>query len=215
MLDGEPNPNSGAIDKLRDGCLPVDEDQPSENFFFRAGSKGGAILLDLGRQVTIEINTYSWHPSTRRPQVYKLYATSSFIRDPLGNTFYSEIDVVKASGPQPEPAVSLAGEIVRESCTSGERKYQIIVDISREAGLSEGFSYDRGWYLIKLLPSKNFQPPSRILIVFDTNMSGVAATSGNQARRKAQLYGCILQVKALPKADNFIVGCRARLGSES
>jgi hypothetical protein len=75
IVDGRQAANSGDLDKLHDGKVPVDEDQPSENFFFDTGSDGGRILVDLVTSVEIrQVNTYSWHPSTRGPQVYRLYA---------------------------------------------------------------------------------------------------------------------------------------------
>src|SRR5215471_3760982 len=75
IIDGEQDENGGAVDKLHDGKLPTEEDQPTENFFFNAGTGGGRLLMDLGRTINIaQVNTYSWHPNTRGPQVYKLYA---------------------------------------------------------------------------------------------------------------------------------------------
>jgi hypothetical protein len=75
IVDGRPDLNGGNVDKLTDGRIPDEQDQPSENFFFNAGTDGGRLLVDLGRSIDIrQVNTYSWHPSTRGPQVYKLYA---------------------------------------------------------------------------------------------------------------------------------------------
>ena len=75
VLSGETDANSGGLEKLHDGKLPVEADAPAENFFFAAGSGGGRIEVDLGRAVELkQINTYSWHASTRGPQVYELYA---------------------------------------------------------------------------------------------------------------------------------------------
>ena len=75
IVDGRRDRNGGNVDKLNDGKIPIEEDQPSENFFFNAGTDGGRILVDLGKTIEIkQVNTYSWHPNTRGPQVYKLYA---------------------------------------------------------------------------------------------------------------------------------------------
>lgn len=77
VVDGERDPNGGGIDKLHDGELPEDEDQPAENFFFKAGTSGGRLLIDLGGLINVkEVNTYSWHTGARAPQVYKLYAAA-------------------------------------------------------------------------------------------------------------------------------------------
>jgi hypothetical protein len=76
IVDGERDDNGGDLDTLHDGQLPTEEDQPSENFFFNAGTEGGRLLVDLGAALALkQVNTYSWHPNTRGPQVYKLYAS--------------------------------------------------------------------------------------------------------------------------------------------
>jgi hypothetical protein len=75
IIEGERDPNGGEVEKLNDGKVPQEEDQPAENFFFNAGTPGGRLGLDLEKIIEIkQINTYSWHPSTRGPQVYKVYA---------------------------------------------------------------------------------------------------------------------------------------------
>ncbi|HTB84177.1 MAG TPA: basic secretory protein-like protein [Candidatus Sulfotelmatobacter sp.] len=75
IVDGEVDPNSGGVDKLNDGKLPEEADEPAENFFFADGSAGGRIQVDLKSVTEIrKVNSYSWHPNTRGPQVYKLYA---------------------------------------------------------------------------------------------------------------------------------------------
>ena len=70
------DPEGGAdLTALTDGALPTAEDQPSANFFFAAGTDGGRVLMDLGAVIDVTaVNTYSWHPNTRGPQIYNLYA---------------------------------------------------------------------------------------------------------------------------------------------
>jgi len=76
LVDGRRDRNGGDVATLHNGRVPTQEDQPGENFFFAAGTDGGWILVDLGKPVEIEqVNTYSWHPGTRGPQVYALYAS--------------------------------------------------------------------------------------------------------------------------------------------
>jgi len=73
---GESDSNGGGLEKLHDGKLPNEADDPAENFFFNAGTGGGRIAVDLGTVIEVkQVNSYSWHPSTRGPQVYKLYAS--------------------------------------------------------------------------------------------------------------------------------------------
>ena len=75
LIDGELDQGSADLPALTDGRLPRDEDEPAANVYFRAGSSGGRFRMDFGSTIEIvRVNTYSWHPSTRGPQLYKLYA---------------------------------------------------------------------------------------------------------------------------------------------
>jgi hypothetical protein len=76
LIDGASDENGGGISQLNNGQLPAEVDQPDKNFFFAAGTDGGRIGVDLGHAIDIkQVNSYSWHPGTRGPQVYKLYAS--------------------------------------------------------------------------------------------------------------------------------------------
>jgi hypothetical protein len=84
LVDGEADPNSADVSALIDGLLPNSDDQPRRNFFFNAGSGGGRLQIDLGRLIQIaQINSYSWHPDTRAPQVYRVWASDGM--DPKFN----------------------------------------------------------------------------------------------------------------------------------
>ena len=91
LVVGELDPNGADFSALTDGVLPTLEDQPAANLFFNAGGSGGRFRMDLGSVIEIaQINTYSWHPDTRGPQVYLLYASDGtdpkFNAEPKGNT---------------------------------------------------------------------------------------------------------------------------------
>ena len=76
LIEGEPDGNGADPSALTDGALPTEEDQPAANFFWNAGTGGGRLQMDLGSMIEIaQINTYSWHPNTRGPQVYRLWAS--------------------------------------------------------------------------------------------------------------------------------------------
>jgi hypothetical protein len=76
LADGQRDANGGALDKLHDGRLPSESDEPGENFFFGQNTDGGRIVVDLGNALEVkQVNTYSWHPGTRGPQVYQLYGS--------------------------------------------------------------------------------------------------------------------------------------------
>lgn len=75
LIDGDLDGGSADLSALIDGRLPSDEDEPGANVFFSAGSSGGRFRMDLGKPIDIaQINSYSWHPNSRGPQLYKLYA---------------------------------------------------------------------------------------------------------------------------------------------
>jgi hypothetical protein len=76
LVEGEVDGNGADVSALTDGALPTEEDQPQANFFWNAGTGGGRLQMDLGSVIDIaQVNTYSWHPNTRGPQVYRLWAS--------------------------------------------------------------------------------------------------------------------------------------------
>lgn len=75
LIDGDLDGGSAELAALTDGRLPSDEDEPGSNVYFRAGSSGGRFRMDFGSAIPIaQVNSYSWHPNSRGPQLYKLYA---------------------------------------------------------------------------------------------------------------------------------------------
>ena len=75
LIDGDLDQGAAELSALVDGHLPSDEDEPGANVYFRAGSSGGRFRMDFGTSIDIaQVNTYSWHPNSRGPQLYKLYA---------------------------------------------------------------------------------------------------------------------------------------------
>ena len=76
LIDGDLDQGSAELAALVDGRLPHDEDEPGSNVYFRAGSSGGRFRMDFATPIDIaQVNTYSWHPNSRGPQLYKLYAS--------------------------------------------------------------------------------------------------------------------------------------------
>ena len=77
LIDGDLDGGSAELAALVDGRLPHDEDEPGSNVYFRAGSSGGRFRMDFSTPLDIaRLNTYSWHPSSRGPQLYKLYGAT-------------------------------------------------------------------------------------------------------------------------------------------
>lgn len=74
LIGGELDDGSASLSALVDGRLPRDRDEPGANVYFNAGSSGGRFRMDLGKAIDIAaVNSYSWHPGSRGPQLYKLY----------------------------------------------------------------------------------------------------------------------------------------------
>jgi hypothetical protein len=123
LVDGRPDANGGSLEVLHDGLLPGEEDEPAANFFFNASTDGGRFRVDLGRVVPVQqVNSYSWHPGGRGPQVYELYASDGTAAgfeaqpargtDPLqcGWQKVARVDTRPATGsPGGQYAVSIAG----------------------------------------------------------------------------------------------------------
>ena len=75
LVDGTPDDGSADLSALTDGQVPTHADEPGANFYFDAGTMGGRIRMDFGSPIDItQILSYSWHPGSRGPQLYKLYA---------------------------------------------------------------------------------------------------------------------------------------------
>jgi len=143
IVDGRRDGNGGNLDKLTDGRMPTDQDQPRENFFFAQNTDGGRLLLDLGKVIEVkQVNTYSWHPNTRGPQVYTLYAADGkaegFVERPTrpadpaaaGWTLAAKVDTRSKEGPD---GGQYAVSISNPDGLLGSYRY-LLFDISRTEG---------------------------------------------------------------------------------
>ena len=82
LVSGRADPHGGDPAVLTDGSVPLNADHPQANFFFDAGTDGGRLMLDLGTATEVlQVNTYSWHPHFRGPQVFRLYASAGLGAD--------------------------------------------------------------------------------------------------------------------------------------
>ncbi len=143
LVDGQGDLNGGELSKLNDGRLPREEDQPGENFFFRAGSAGGRILADLGSvQPVRQVNTYSWHGGSRGPQVYRLYASDGgapgFVREPGRGTDPESCGWKRVASvdtrPQDGQPGGQYGVSIRDSADPLGRFRYLLFDVARTEG---------------------------------------------------------------------------------
>lgn len=249
LVDGERDGNGGSLTRLFDGRVPSSSDLPGDNFFFAPNTDGGRIQIDLGATITIwQINTYSWHPATRGPQVYQLYASSGDAagfnaepkrgtdpescgwkrlaqvdtrpkqsdgggqhgvcitavhgnigqyryllfdisrtedRNPFGNTFYSEIDVIDPNAPAVTAVPEGDVKPITKTFVADGGKYQFTIDSTVAPDLTEWADTKlrpvvQEWYpkLIALLPSDGFAPTTNVLLRFRDDMGGVPASAG-------------------------------------
>lgn len=246
IVDGDRDPNGGELDVLHDGRVAASDDQPARNCFFRAGTHGGRIRIDLGSLIAVkEISSYSWHSNSRAPQVYRLYAANGMAsdfnpepkavvdpaqsgwtlvasvdtrptenkskggqhgvtisdtggaigqfryllfdiekteaRDPFGNTFYSEIDVVDANGPAP---TSIVEKPILTSFETDDGKYHFTVDATEAPDLvdwseKELKSVVVEWYprIVALLASRDYVAPVKVSFRFRHDMRGTPASA--------------------------------------
>ncbi len=143
LLDGRLDPNSPGLGVLHDGKLPREEDEPGANCFFGPGTDGGRIQVDLGKSAEVKrVTTYSWHPSTRGPQVYRLFAADGqaegFNAEPArpadpakcGWKLLTTVDTRPATG---EPGGQYAASLLNPEGNLGKFRY-LLFDISRTEG---------------------------------------------------------------------------------
>ena len=143
LVHGVQDPNGAALAALVDGAVPTNEDQPDANFFFNAGTTGGTFRLDLGATIDVaQVNTYSWHPSTRGPQVYMVYAsdggTPTFALAPkvdvdpadVGWTWIATVDTRVG---QPDPGGQYGVSISKKTGSLGAFRYLLFICYATEA----------------------------------------------------------------------------------
>ncbi len=246
IISGDRDQNGGDLDVLHDGRVAASDDQPARNCFFRAGTNGGRISIDLGSVISVkEVSSYSWHSSSRAPQVYRLYAangkatdfnpepkagvdpatsgwtlvanvdtrpsendreggqhgvtisdTATAIgqfryllfdieqtenRDPFGNTFYSEIDVVDANGPAP---TSIVEKPILTSFETDDGKYHFTVDATEAPDLVDWSEKELKavvveWYprIVAMLASEGYVAPANVSFRFRHDMRGTPASA--------------------------------------
>lgn len=82
LVDGDRDRAGADLAALHDGRLPSSEDEPAANFFLQSKPNGGRLRVDLGKPISIQsVQTYSWHPRARGPQVYRLYAAKGDVKN--------------------------------------------------------------------------------------------------------------------------------------
>jgi hypothetical protein len=169
VAGGRPDGNGGGVEVLNDGQTPGGEDEPRENFFFEPRSNGGRLLIELPAPGEIQqVNTYSWHPRGRGPQLFKLYgfedagkpldraSTRAEDLPAAGWKLIAEVDARPKEGePGGQYGVSVRGA---NGGALGKFRY-VLLDISR-TGAEQWF--DNTFYSeIDVIDGKEYPAPTK------------------------------------------------------
>jgi hypothetical protein len=141
IVDGDRDNNGGSVERLNDGRVATSEDEPASNLFFRQGSDGGRLVVDLGKAITIkQVNSYSWHADTRGPQVYTLYGSTgsgdAFNAEPKRGTDPAEVGwkLLAKVDTRPKEADQFGGQygvsVSNADAALGEFRY-LLFDVRR------------------------------------------------------------------------------------
>lgn len=103
-------------------------------------------------------------------------------KDPFGNTFFSEIDIVAKTRANVKRIETPELDLVEFASDDG--RYQYVVDVTAAPAMSSWTKTDlkpviQEWYpkIVELLPSDNFSPPNKVVFRYQPNskMNGIPA----------------------------------------
>ncbi len=104
-------------------------------------------------------------------------------RDPFGNTFYSEIDVIDANGPAATSGV-VATRLIQTRFEAENGKYRFTIDATDAPDLADWAEKElkpvvQTWYpkLVALLSGDGYQAPAEIALRFRSDMGGTPASA--------------------------------------
>jgi hypothetical protein len=123
-------------------------------------------------------------------------------RDPFGNTFYSEIDIMDANGPVPVAVDTVASAPVLKSFEA--EGFHFTIDATAAPDLMDWADTKlrpvvQEWYpkLVALLPSEGFSAATNVTLTFRNNLGGTpAATGGSRISMNSQWFRRELQREA-------------------
>ncbi len=105
-------------------------------------------------------------------------------RDPFGNTFFSEIDVVDPAVP-PQTISNEAPKTIAKQFEAAEGKYRFTLNATLAPDLMEWADTElrpvvQEWYpkLVEMLPSEGFKPTTNVTLRFREDMGGTPASAG-------------------------------------
>jgi hypothetical protein len=106
-------------------------------------------------------------------------------QDPFGNTFFNEIDVIDADGPQPVAVHTGSAEPILRTFDAESGKYHFTIDSTAAPDLADWADAElrpvvQAWYpkLVAMLPSDGFVAPTNLTLRFRNDMGGTPASAG-------------------------------------
>ncbi|HWQ93326.1 MAG TPA: basic secretory protein-like protein, partial [Clostridia bacterium] len=114
-------------------------------------------------------------------------------KDPFGNTFFSEIDVVdQHPAAEPESRATVVENSAHRKTIQAEGGCEIVMDTTGATDLTEWSDRElvpmiKEWYpkIVAMLPSENYTAPKRLSVAI-REMDGVAFTSGTRISCSAE-----------------------------
>ena len=114
-------------------------------------------------------------------------------RDVFGQTFFSEIDIIDAKGPELERIKP--PEKILKSFPTADGKYKFMIDASDAPDLVEWAEQKlipvvHEWYpkMIEMLPSDGYTAPDEVMLQFKSGINVPAYASGNQVTLNAPWF---------------------------
>ncbi|HVJ66439.1 MAG TPA: basic secretory protein-like protein, partial [Caulifigura sp.] len=172
ILSGQVDGNSGGPRKLVDGAGAQIPDDPGSSFFFQAGrsTRAGRILITLREPTEVQaIQTYSWHPGERGPQVYTVFGDADKADLPLpdrNRPDAAELGWVRIAAVDTRKTVNEIGGqyAVRIGGSIGRHK-RLIFDVERTADNSQ---FAQTFFSeIDILDGKEYEAPAAAVAEID------------------------------------------------
>jgi hypothetical protein len=134
-----------------------------------------------GGQYGVSISDSSGALGTFRYLLFDVARTED--KDPFGNTFYSEIDVIDRAAPSVARIDENAKPVTKAFATA-DGKYHFTIDATVAPDLMDWADRElrpvvKEWYpkLVDMLPSEGYQAATNIVLLFRDNMGGTPASA--------------------------------------
>lgn len=117
-------------------------------------------------------------------------------RDPFGNTFFSEIDIVESGGPELQYVKAATSERIVKTFQTEDGRFQFAIDMTLAPELTEWTEEKLipvilEWYpkIVEMFPSKDFHAKRTVRLRYRNDMEGTPAwAAGNEVSLNASWF---------------------------